>query len=227
METYDRRFYTGHGVKLYPWRSVQVRWEGEPLHLFCVIAAPKPGMSLPPLLLDRARNAVGRRAFRKQQAHCTTRALRLQSADGRAVYEAPCSVVGAKEGEGIVSEATGGSGGRAEMKRRLIERSLRDESFRQRLLEDPKGAVEQELGTPVPEEVEVRAVEETPETVYLVLPPGTPPAGRGGEISDRDLEAVAGGDPWDGMTYTHRTTECVATHPERYAGLANLRTYSA
>jgi hypothetical protein len=87
------------------------------------------------------------------------------------------------------------------MKRRLIERSLRDDAFRQRLLEDPRGAVEQELGTRLPEEVEVRAVEETPETVYLVLPSASL-AGRGGEISDRELEAVAGGDPWDVQTYT-------------------------
>jgi hypothetical protein len=93
-----------------------------------------------------------------------------------------------------VSEASGGNGGREEMKRRLIERSLEDESFRQRLLEDPKGTVEQELGMRVPEEVQIRAVEETPETVYLVLP-GTSPVGRGGEIPDRELgrwPAVAG-----------------------------------
>jgi len=31
---------------------------------------------------------------------------------------------------------------REEMERRLIEKSLQDESFRQRLREDPKGAVE-------------------------------------------------------------------------------------
>ena len=35
--------------------------------------------------------------------------------------------------------------GREQMERRLIEKSVEDESFRQRLLEDPKGAVEQEL----------------------------------------------------------------------------------
>ena len=108
-----------------------------------------------------------------------------------------------------MSEATGSSGGdRAEMKRRLIERSLEDGAFRQRLLEDPKGTIEQELGTPVPAEVQIRVVEETPDTIYLVLPPGTSPVGRGGEISDRELESVAGGqaantvddftcNPWD------------------------------
>ena len=88
-----------------------------------------------------------------------------------------------------MSEASG----RTEMERRLIERSIEDESFRQRLIEDPKGAVEQELGTRLPEEVRVVAVEETADTIYLVLP-STPMAGaEGGELSDRELESVAGG----------------------------------
>ena len=103
----------------------------------------------------------------------------------------PFSVVGAKEGEEILSEATGGD--RAQMKRSLIEKSLQDDAFRQRLLEDPKALIEQELGTPVPDEVQILAVEETPETIYLVLPPATSAVGRDGEIPDRDLEAVSGG----------------------------------
>jgi hypothetical protein len=70
---------------------------------------------------------------------------------------------------------------------------LEDESFRQRLIEDPKGAVEEELGTRLPEEVRVVAVEETQDTIYLVLP-ATPMAGaEGGELSDQQLEEVAGG----------------------------------
>jgi hypothetical protein len=46
-----------------------------------------------------------------------------------------------------MTEASGGV--RAEMERRLIERSLQDEDFRRRLLEDPKATVEQELGRAV------------------------------------------------------------------------------
>ena len=90
-----------------------------------------------------------------------------------------------------MSEASG----RQEMEQRLIERSIEDESFRRRLIEDPKGAVEEELGTRLPEEVRVVTVEETQDTIYLVLP-STPMTGTEGvELSDRELESMAGG--WD------------------------------
>ena len=87
--------------------------------------------------------------------------------------------------------------GRAEVEHRIIQRSIEDEAFRRRLVEDPKAAVEQELGTRLPEDVRVVAVEETAETIYLVLPSASP-LGEGGELSDRELEAVAGG--WDAQT---------------------------
>ena len=96
------------------------------------------------------------------------------------------------KGERTMTEAAGG--GRAEMERRLIERSLQDDAFRQRLLEDPRTAMEQDLGVRLPEEVQVRAVEETADTIYLVLP-STSAVGEGGELSDRDLDRVAGGAP--------------------------------
>jgi hypothetical protein len=71
-----------------------------------------------------------------------------------------------------MTEASGGGAGdgRAEVEGRLIQRSLEDEDFRRRLLEDPKAVVEEELGTRRPEGVQVRAVEESADTVYLVLP---------------------------------------------------------
>ena len=94
-----------------------------------------------------------------------------------------------------MTEAAGG-GGRAEMERRLIERGLEDESFRQRLLADPRGAIEEELGTQLPAEVQVVAVEETAETIYLVLPPGRSGRVQAEELSDRELEGVAGGGTW-------------------------------
>ena len=92
-----------------------------------------------------------------------------------------------------MSEASG----RAEMERRLIQRSLQDEDFRRRLLSEPEATIERELGVGLPEEVRVVAVEETKETIYLVLPPSATASVQGeafgSGLSDRELEAVAGG----------------------------------
>ncbi len=98
-----------------------------------------------------------------------------------------------------MSEGSGSA--RAEMERRLIEKSVEDEAFRQRLLEDPKGAVEQELGTRLPEGVRVVTVEETQDTIYLVLPaPPTMAGAEGVELSDQQLESVAGAGTWTDYT---------------------------
>jgi hypothetical protein len=91
-----------------------------------------------------------------------------------------------------MTEASGGSGSRAEMERSLVNRSLEDEEFRQRLLAEPRAAIEQELGIRLPESIEVRVVEESAETIYLVLPSASP-LGEGVELSDQELEALAGG----------------------------------
>jgi hypothetical protein len=90
-----------------------------------------------------------------------------------------------------MTEAGSGSG-RAEMERRLVQRSMEDESFRQKLLDDPEATIERELGFRLPEGVEVRVVEESADTIYLVLP-SVSPLGQGEELSDRQLEEVAGG----------------------------------
>jgi hypothetical protein len=91
-----------------------------------------------------------------------------------------------------MTEAAGG-GGRAEVERRLVQRSLQDEEFRQRLLDDPKGTLEQEIGRGLPEGVQVRAVEESADTIYLVLPSASRVGEGGSSLSDQDLEAVSGG----------------------------------
>ena len=100
-----------------------------------------------------------------------------------------------------MSEASG----RAEMERRLIEKSVEDDAFRQRLIEDPKGAVEQEVGARLPEEVRVVTVEETADTIYLVLPSTSMAGGEAGEVSEQELQSVAGG--WDPFPKECNNTE--------------------
>jgi hypothetical protein len=87
----------------------------------------------------------------------------------------------------------GGGGGRAEWERTIVQRSIEDEEFRQRLLDDPKGILEQELGGALPQGFEVRVVEESADTIYLVLPSASALGDQGGELSEEELEAVAGG----------------------------------
>ena len=95
------------------------------------------------------------------------------------------------KGEKTVTDA---ASDRQEIERRIVQRSLEDDAFRQQLLEDPKAAIGEELGAPLPEEVRVVAVEETADTIYLVLPHSGSSAGQDPEqVSDQDLEAVAGG----------------------------------
>ena len=108
-----------------------------------------------------------------------------------------------ERGRERMSEGSGSA--RAEMERRLIEKSLQDESFRHRLIDDPKGAVQQELGARLPEEVRVVTVEETQDTIYLVLPSASMAGAEDVELSDQQLEKVAGGadtsgDPWGAST---------------------------
>jgi hypothetical protein len=70
----------------------------------------------------------------------------------------------------------------------LLIKSWQDEGFKRRLVADPR-AVLQEQGLPLPDGKAVRVVEDTADTVHLVLPPK--PAE--GELSDEQLEQVAGG----------------------------------
>ena len=72
---------------------------------------------------------------------------------------------------------------------KLIEKALKDPAFRARLVADPKAAVEKELGRKLPDGVSVRVLEDSPQTVHLVLPAALPK----GQLDDAELESVAGG----------------------------------
>ena len=92
-----------------------------------------------------------------------------------------------------MTEATGG-GGRAEVERSPDRGSLEDGASgggRWRTPRRPSSGSSKRL----PEGVQVRVVEETADTIYLMLRPlGRRPDRR--RLSDRDPETVAGGDTW-------------------------------
>lgn len=74
----------------------------------------------------------------------------------------------------------------------LIAKAWTDENFKQELLSDPKTAIAQTLQMEIPETIDVQVIEETPTTFYLTIP-AKPIFSAEGELSDEELEAVAGG----------------------------------
>ena len=72
----------------------------------------------------------------------------------------------------------------------VVERALKDERFRQALLTNPRAVLARDYHLQVPETVGIRVLEDTAETLTIVLPP-RPEAMP--ELSDAELEAAAGG----------------------------------
>jgi hypothetical protein len=87
---------------------------------------------------------------------------------------------------------------RREFELQLIEKAWKDDAFRQALVTDPRGALERDLGAKLPAGVQVKVVAESADTFYLVLP-ANPDRAPAGQLTDQQLEAVAGGG-WSGQT---------------------------
>jgi hypothetical protein len=87
--------------------------------------------------------------------------------------------------------------GRKEFEAQIVKKAWKDPKFKKELLADPKAVLEKELkavskDAKLPASMKVNVVEETADTIYLVLP-RNPKEVVGKDLSDKDLEAVAGG----------------------------------
>lgn len=87
-----------------------------------------------------------------------------------------------------MSEARGLERDNAEA--RIVSKALSDETFKQALMSDPRAVISREMGVDLPRDLKINVVQETPDTYYVVLPHLT---SGGAELSDTELEAVAGG----------------------------------
>jgi hypothetical protein len=80
---------------------------------------------------------------------------------------------------------------------RLLTRAMEDPAFHKQLMTDPRAAFELEMGIPFPAAGKLQVIEESADTLLLVVPTATAP---GGELSDAQLAAVAGGSLWTDLT---------------------------
>jgi Nitrile hydratase, alpha chain len=64
----------------------------------------------------------------------------------------------------------------------------RDPNFRKELLSNPKGTVEEMLGSSLPGNVSVSVLQDSDTKVHIVIPPASTE-----ELSEEQLEAVSGG----------------------------------
>lgn len=79
-----------------------------------------------------------------------------------------------------------------ELREHLLLRAADDESFRNLLLSDPKGAVKSAFGIEAPDSINVHVHEETSTDIHLVVPSHD-------QLSDEELEALSGSSSWNRM----------------------------
>jgi hypothetical protein len=72
----------------------------------------------------------------------------------------------------------------------VLERAVKDERFRQEVLNNPRAVLAKEYNVHIPETVSIRVVEDTADTFTIALPPKQESMQ---ELSDAELEAVSGG----------------------------------
>jgi len=89
---------------------------------------------------------------------------------------------------------------RQQLENLIIEKAMKEETFRKQLIEDPKGTVEEFTNFKFPEELKLTILEEDAQTFYLVIPQ---PAGKDElELTELDLADVSAG----GGKYTADTS---------------------
>ncbi len=74
---------------------------------------------------------------------------------------------------------------------KVVAKAWSDEDFKAKLMADPKSVLK-ENGVEVPDDIEIKVVENSDKQVHFILPPKP----KEGQLSDEELGRVAGGS-WD------------------------------
>lgn len=73
-----------------------------------------------------------------------------------------------------------------ELREHVIEKATTDDTFRTRLIADPKAALEEELGLTIPDGFKIKVHQDRVDTSHMVLPSAT-------QLAPADLEPASGG----------------------------------
>jgi len=93
---------------------------------------------------------------------------------------------------------------RQDIEARIIAKAWKDEAYKQELLSNPKAIIEREFGVEFPADVNVQVLEENPTSLHFVLP--ISPVSIAQELSQEQLEAIAGGASIEWSKYSYKIT---------------------
>jgi hypothetical protein len=80
---------------------------------------------------------------------------------------------------------------RRDIEAKIVALAWQDEAFRAKFVADPKGQFEERLGTKLPDSLNLTVHQEDENSLHFVIP--MKPRENLGELSDEELEKVAGG----------------------------------
>lgn len=77
-----------------------------------------------------------------------------------------------------------------ELREQVIEKAWTDSNFKKKLLADPKAAIQEAFGVAIPDEYQLQVLEETDDTLYLVLPQSPASASNVSSAADDGSQSI-------------------------------------
>ena len=85
------------------------------------------------------------------------------------------------------AEPVGSADQSKDVQERITVRALTDEKYRAQLIADPRRVISQEIGRPLPPQVQITVLQDSADAFHVVLP-YMPPVGQGDRLSKKDLD---------------------------------------